>query len=160
MVPVVRVLTVGISFAAIGLFAAGSDILGTADAVASPVAVVAATAEVADVVAAHGPVYSLPNGLTLPPDTTPLESPTRSVTDRGMTRWEVRLDLGHVSGPVALRSLATQLRMHGWQIEGGTQDFVAVRKVGDRWQLVVARWPAPRSTSTHTLGVGIGTRPA
>jgi len=35
-----------------------------------------------------------------------------------------------------------------------------VRQHDGRWEIVVARWPAPSLTSEHTLGVGIGSRPA
>ena len=106
------------------------------------------------------PRYELPGGLSLPHGTVPVAKATESTDARGMSRWEVRLDLGSSTGAQALDQLAAQLAGAHWQIERGAQDLFAARQTDGRWEIVVARWPAPQLESAHTLGIGIGSRPA
>ena len=79
---------------------------------------------------------------------------------KGIKRWETRFDLGDATGARALNELARQLTLAGWQIERGSQDLFAARLTNGRWEIVVARWPAPLMESAHSIGVGIGSRPA
>jgi hypothetical protein len=107
-----------------------------------------------------GPSYELPGGLALPHGATALSPGTASTDARGMTRWEARLDLGDTTGAAALDLLADQLANAHWQVTRGSKDLFAARLTDGRWEIVVARWPAPRTDSAHSLGIGIGSRPA
>ena len=57
----------------------------------------------------------------------------------------------------AFSTLIFTLLLHPFSVAAG---LLAVRQHDGRWEIVVARWPAPSLTSEHTLGVGIGSRPA
>jgi hypothetical protein len=148
-----RLLTVSVVTTVIGTTAV---VIG-ASSVGAPLPVTAATSATTAPRAA-GPDYALPDGLTLPHGTSAIDKATTSRSVGGVRRWEVRLDLGAATGSAALDSLAAQLDRAGWQIRRGSHDLFAARQVGARWEIVVARWPAPRSTSIHTLGLGIGSR--
>ena len=157
MLLAIRFLTVWIVTATIATLAALSSILGSSVSAAStPVPTSARGAAAVPI----GPAYLLPGGLELPHGTAAIGPATDSVSEHGIRRWETRVDLGQVTGAQALASLADQLRRPGWEIQGGSHDFVAVRLHDGRWELVAARWPAPHQTSEHSLGIGIGSRPA
>jgi len=157
MLLAIRILTAAVAMVAVATIVVASSIFGsTVSSASTPVPV----STQAPVPAPSGPEYLLPGGLALPHGSAPVGAPTHSVSAHDIRRWEVRLDLGPVTGAEALASLADQLRRAGWEISGGKMDFVAVRQHDGRWEIVVARWPAPSLTSEHTLGVGIGSRPA
>ena len=157
MLLAIRLLTVAVATVAVATMVAVSSILGSSVSSASTPMPVSTQAPVP---APSGPEYLLPGGLALPHGSASIGAPPHSVSAHDIRRWEVRLDLGPVTGAEALASLADQLRRAGWEISGGKMDFVAVRQHDGRWEIVVARWPAPSLTSEHTLGVGIGSRPA